>query len=267
VTEHWSAEEIRAHWTAQATAYGAAPTASWSDLRVMEREVREISQRLPATGTVLDVGCANGWSTLQFAAERAIHVKGVDYIPEMIDSACEQLATVSDRLCGTAEFAVADARDLVDEPALHYDAVVCIRVIINLGDWREQERGLRECVRVVKPGGLFLLSEATLQGWRRLNALRAEWGLDSIPMPSFNNYLDEDAVIEALDGDARLEEIVNFASTYFVATRVLKPLLQAATAAPVDPADPLSEWNRWAAELPAWGDYGTQKLFVFRRSE
>jgi hypothetical protein len=26
------------------------------------------------------------------------------------------------------------------------------------------------------------------------------------------------------------------------------------------------EWNRWFAQLPAWGDYGTQKLFVFRKT-
>ena len=25
------------------------------------------------------------------------------------------------------------------------------------------------------------------------------------------------------------------------------------------------EWNRWFAQIPAAGDYGTQKLFVFRK--
>ena len=59
--------------------------------------------------------------------------------------------------------------------------------------------------------------------------------------------------------------LVDFASTYYVGTRVLKPLLAQATGAPVDVADPASEWNRWFASLPAVGDYGTQKLFVFRK--
>ncbi len=45
----------------------------------------------------------------------------------------------------------------------------------------------------------------------------------------------------------------------------MKPLLAQATGAPVDVADPLSEWNRFVASLPAAGDYGTQKLFVFRK--
>ena len=65
-------------------------------------------------------------------------------------------------------------------------------VLINLGHWDRQLSGLRECIRVLKSGGLLLLSEATLQRWCRLNALRAEWGLEDIPMPPFNQYLDQD---------------------------------------------------------------------------
>jgi hypothetical protein len=34
----------------------------------------------------------------------------------------------------------------------------------------------------------------------------------------------------------------------------------------IDAADPLMHWNRWFAELPPAGDYGTQKLFVFRKN-
>ena len=26
------------------------------------------------------------------------------------------------------------------------------------------------------------------------------------------------------------------------------------------------EWNRWFAQLPAAGDYGTQKLMIFRKA-
>ena len=62
-----------------------------------------------------------------------------------------------------------------------------------------------------------------------------------------------------------LVEISNFASTYFVGTRVLKPLLAAAAGNSIDPARAEMEWNRFFSLLPAAGDYGTQKLFVFRR--
>jgi hypothetical protein len=89
--------------------------------------------------------------------------------------------------------------------------------------------------------------------------------MDDIPMPPFNHYLDQDKVISAVAAEMQLVELSNFASTYYVGTRVLKPLLVRATKALVDVADPNAEWNRWFSQLPAAGDYGTQKLFVFRK--
>ena len=138
-------------------------------------------------------------------------------------------------------------------------------MLINLGTWERQVQGLRECMRVLKPGGTLLLSEATLQGWRRLNEFRGEWGLDDIPMPPFNQYLDEDQVISAAAGEMQLVELSNFASTYYVGTRVLKPLLAQATKAPLSVADPNASGIVGFPQLPAAGDYGTQKLFVFRK--
>ena len=84
-------------------------------------------------------------------------------------------------------------------------------------------------------------------------------------MPPFNLYLDQEKVIAAVRGEAELLELSNFASTYYVGTRLLKPLLAQATRAPVSVADPDAEWNRWFAQLAPAGDYGTQKLFVFRK--
>jgi hypothetical protein len=82
-------------------------------------------------------------------------------------------------------------------------------------------------------------------------------------MPAFNQYLDEEQVVSAAREELDLIEIPNFASRYYVGTRVLKPLF--ARLAAVDVANPTSEWNRWCSQLPAAGDYGTQKLFVFRK--
>ncbi len=153
----------------------------------------------------------------------------------------------------------------LDLPAESFDRVICIRVLINLRDLDRQQLGLRECSRVLKPGGMLLLSEATLQGWSHLNQFRREWNLPEILMPSFNEYLDEQKVSEAAGSEMELQELVNFSSTYYVATRVLKPLLIQALGANIDAADPNMEWNRFFAQLPAWGDYGTQKLFVFKK--
>jgi SAM-dependent methyltransferase len=227
-------------------------------------EIAEILKRLEDGDRVLDIGCANGFSTVQFAAQKRIEILGQDYIPEMIEQAKKRLLTMAHRLAGTASFSIGDITALA-HASESFDKVVVIRVVINLGEWRNQVRGLQECARVLKSGGLLLLSEATIQGWKQLNAFRNEWGMPDIPMPPFNNYLDQDLVLGETSSMFELVSLVNFASSYYVGTRVLKPLLIRALGAQVEAADPNMHWNRWFSSLPAAGDYGTQKLFVLRK--
>lgn len=258
------ADEIKRFWESQADLHGTSHRASWSDRGVIELEIAALGVRLSAGWTVLDVGCANGFSSFRYASERGVDVTGVDFAPSMIDAARAARDELPAAVQARTRFAVGDVRAL-DFPDEAFDAVVSTRVIINLPDVAQQAAGLAECARVLRPGGILLLSEATRDGWRRLNALRREWDLDEIPMPSFNLYLDEAEVVEALRDRLSLVEIVSFASSYYVLTRVIKPLLARAAGAGIDVADPDAEFNRWAAALPAAGDYCTQKLFVFRK--
>jgi len=264
MTTRLNQSEVFEYWTRQAHEHGQSPSASWSDHRVIDLEIAEITKHLSDGDRVLDVGCANGYSSVQFAQARRINLRGLDYIPKMIEQARDRLPAIESKLAGSVEFDVGDITQL-KEPSNAYDKVIVVRVLINLGNWERQLCGLRECLRVLKPGGLLLLSEATLQGWKRLNAFRAEWGLDDIPMPAFNQYVDQDQVIAAVADEAKLAKLSDFASTYYVGTRVLKPLFCRAIKANVDVADPTAEWNRWFAALPAAGDYGTQKLFILKK--
>src|SRR6266568_1822885 len=257
-------EEIKDFWIRQAAEYGQSPSVSWSDYRVIEMEISELVRRLDDGDKVLDVGCANGFSTIQLASQKAIEIRGLDYLPEMIEQARASMRSLPSSMPGKIDFDVGNIM-AIPEPSGVYDKVVVIRVVINLGEWSNQLTALRECARVLKPGGVLLLSEATIQGWSKMNDLRREWGLPDIPMPGFNSYLDEQKVIDFMAAELELVELANFASTYFVGTRLLKPLLTRALGGNMDPANPNAEWNRWFSTLPAWGDYGTQKLFVFRK--
>ena len=262
MSERYTDEQIKTFWTEQAVQHQQSPDASWSDRRVIELEIAAMLRYIADGDRLLDIGCANGYSTCAFAADRTIDAVGVDYIHEMIDAARQRLG--AETLKGRVAFEVGDILQL--SPTLTgFDTVVVTRVLINLGTWERQQRGLLAALGAVKPGGLLLLSEATLQGWRQLNRFRNEWGLADIPMPPFNRYLDQDQVIAAAEPMATLVGVTHFASTYYVATRVFKPLLDQALGGRVDVADPHAEFNRWCAALPTAGDYGVQRLFVFKR--
>lgn len=181
MSERDTLEQIREFWTQQAVEHGQAPSASWSDQPVIDMEVREITKRLADGDRVLDIGCANGYTTLQFVAAKDITIRGLDFIPEMVEQAKARLSGAADKMVGTAPFGVGDITALKERK-----------------------------------------------------------------------------------GRGRTRRVANFSSSYFVGTRVIKPLL-AKVVDGIDIANPSMEWNRWCSQLPAVGDYGTQKLFIFRK--
>lgn len=264
MTERYDLTDIFKYWTDQAKTHGPSYAASWSDVGVISLEIQELLKYLQDGDRVLDVGCANGYSTAALAMARRIEVRGLDYIPEMIEAAERRRAELPQAVRARTSFAVGNILDM-KEPAGRWDKVVVVRVLINLATWENQRRAIEQCAHMLRAGGLLLLSEATLQGWERMNGLRKEWGLGEIPMPAFNTYLDQEKVVEAAAPFFDLVSVANFSSTYFVGTRVLKPLLAKLAGNEDRVPDPLSEWNRWFSMAPAWGDYGTQKLFVLRR--
>lgn len=256
--------EIKKYWTRQALEYAQSSSASWSDRMAIELEIKEIIKYLAAGDNVLDIGCGNGYSTMQFAVSRQIKIKGVDYVSEMIKQARLRVKKLPVKFRKTIDFDIKDMTALKEQSET-YDKVIVIRTVINLGTWNCQLKGLKECARVLKSGGMLLLSEATLQGWRKLNKTRREFGLPNITMPFFNLYLDQEKIIKALSPYLQLVNIVNFSSTYYIGTRLLKPLSVKLGVTKVDTTDPDTEWNRWFAQLPSFGDYGIQKLFIFRK--
>src|SRR5215831_4635739 len=100
-------EEIHNYWTCQAVEHGQSSAASWSDQMVIELEIREILARLADGDRVLDIGCANGYSTVQFASHKQLSIRGLDYIPEMIEQARARLTKLT-YLGGKVEFDVGD---------------------------------------------------------------------------------------------------------------------------------------------------------------
>lgn len=143
---------------------------------IADRTVALALTRVPAPQRVLDVGCGTGY-LLRRLAERcpgAVELAGIDAAPAMIEAA-------SAAARGTDASAGADgggplgfrvgAAERLPWGAEHFDLVVSST---SFDHWVDQQTGLRECLRVLKPGGTLVLVDQfswwlapTLVGGRR----------------------------------------------------------------------------------------------------
>jgi ubiquinone/menaquinone biosynthesis C-methylase UbiE len=188
-------------------------------------------------------------------------VRAFDRSPQMIAAA--RLAAVTADPGGVITFFEADILD-VPEPDASFDLASTIRVLINLPGWPAQQQAIQGIHRVLRPGGLYVLTEEFAGSLRNLNALRALAGLPALSPRPFNRPLEEDALESFLSPLFAIEEIARFMSPYFVATRFLRDLSLAGN----EPPSYDSALHRAAAELPVTarsGDFGGIKCYVLRK--
>jgi ubiquinone/menaquinone biosynthesis C-methylase UbiE len=105
---------------------------------------------LPPGATVLDVGTGPGALPLQIAARFPhLSVSGVDLSPEMIARATATADTRATPGASPVSFQIADVAQLpFDDQSV--DLVVST---ISMHHWTDLAAGLREVVRVLRPGG------------------------------------------------------------------------------------------------------------------
>jgi ubiquinone/menaquinone biosynthesis C-methylase UbiE len=255
--------EIQAYYRVRASTdrYATSP-----DFNLREVENHYLSRWLCDDIRVLDAGCGNGYSTLSHAARYRADFTGVDFVREMIDSANEMKDQF--QLRGRVEFQVADVTDLRFANGA-FDTVISQRCLLNLPSREAQWSAMREIARVLKPGGLYLMLEGTLQGLRRLNEVRTLFDLEPIPEAEgtynwFSNKFDEDEMLGVAKSlFAEHVGIQRFGMYYFL-SRVVHPLLVRPSQPRYD--SPINAVAQLVCKMiPNYEDLGHVALFVFRR--
>ena len=103
---------IKEFWNSQGKKHKESHWASWGDYHMLNLEIDLISGFIDAQDSVLDVGCANGYSVFeQLKRNPAIGITGVDFSEEMIRSAQVSLDQM-DRLKEKCSFKIGDIRNL-----------------------------------------------------------------------------------------------------------------------------------------------------------
>jgi len=213
---------VKEYWDKNAQKFGGSHWASWGDNFMIELEIDIIAKYLKDGDYVLDVGCGNGYSTFEQVKRHSLSIEGIDYSLFMIKEAIKKRNEIKKER--TILFFEGDVRKLDYKDEL-FDKTYVTRVLINLQTWEEQIQGIKECLRVTKPGGTIILLEAFWEPLQKLNAIRLICGLQPLVEHDFNRYLKESKLIEFLEREGIKYKKEEFSSVYYFGSRVLRELV------------------------------------------
>jgi len=155
------------------------------DLFQKELELNFISKHLKSDINVLEVGCGNGFVT-EFLCQRVNHVDAFDASSEMIKRAKLRLMGKKCNLF-IKKLPLPSSEGL----KLFYDAVVSVRVLINLENRNSQYNAIKWIASKLNSGGIFLLLEGCQNGLDAINSLRIAVGMKPIETAKYNINIEE----------------------------------------------------------------------------
>lgn len=167
-------------WDERAVSEADDAKVNIADLAQRELENEFILSYLEAGTRVLEVGCGNGLLT-QALRQHVAFVDAFDYSQNMIARAQKLYGETNNRFFN----------DNILEPKLvkpPYDAIVCVRVLINLRDLTEQKRAVANMASLLRASGRLILVEGFKDGFNRLNDLRRQSGIEPLKPASINFY-------------------------------------------------------------------------------
>ena len=185
---------------------------------IFQREVENdlLCRYLKKEMTVFEVGCGNGYSTARFRS--LVHwIDSFDKAENMIKRAKTDVGEENNK------FILDDIvkPEIIKGP---YDAGICVRVLINLGNLDEQLRAINNMTALIKPGGLLILFEGFIEGFSAMDDLRKKVGLTRLAPAKINCYSSLDEILPAMKKHFKVKETFHLGSYDFL-TRVVYPLV------------------------------------------
>lgn len=254
---------IKNYWDNNALIYRGSHEASWGDIYAINLEIETIGKYIKNGDDVLDIGCANGYSSIQqWQNKRLNSLVGIDYSGNMIHYANlnkKQFNLDNANL----NFNVGDIREIC-YPENTFDVTYTTRVLINLPSWEEQKKAILECIRVTKKGGKVIFSEGFWEPLVLLNAIRKLVNLEPLAEHDFNRYIKQNYLEKFLD-DLKLQyKREDFSSVYYLGSRFLRELVTK-----VDDyegySNPINEQFYNLEKVYSGGNFGIQQAYVITK--
>jgi len=259
-------QSVKNYWEERAGQNQSSVTGTTNDVYLRELEIRTFCDTLKnlginENGNILDVGCGDGYTTLNIASNFPVNIfTGIDYSENMIANAKKNLQKSS---CSNVNFKVADATKISEyfEPS-SFDFILSDRCLINLETNINQYEAIKQISSLVKPGGYYIAIENFTEGQNNLNEARKKMGLNEIPVRWHNLFFNENEFVKNVRQWFRQVDFVEFSSAYYFATRVIYSAL--CKHRNVEP-DYLDDIHKIAVDLPVIGQYSPIRLVILKK--
>lgn len=255
-------DHIQDYWNSQAKKFNSSHTASWGDNWAIKLEIDAINSYLKSSYDIIDIGCANGYSTFyQYENIKPKSMIGIDFAESMIKEAnyIKEKKFSSDPI----SFQVGDVRKL-DFEDCSFDIAYTTRVLINLPTWEQQKNAIKECIRITKPGGKIILSEGFWEPLCILNSMRLLANLEPLVEHDFNRYLKKQKLIRFLEDNNLTFTINNFSSVYYLGSRLLRELITDSDKY-AGYSNPINEIFYDIEKKYSGGNFGIQQIFCIEK--
>jgi len=261
-------KNIKNYWDERAKSYQLNPKATTEDywLRVIEfKKLKEALSRIKNKKEILDIGCGDGYVTIQLAKSfPRSHFLGGDYSEQMINVAKMRAEKEKSKLGKNLNFKLLDVLHLKDQNR-KFNVIISDRCLINLPSRSLQKKAISEIAASLTPKGYYLMIENFIEGHRAMNDLRRKLRLKEIPVRWHNTYLDENFVKKEILKYFSVVKKENISSIYYLITRMVYSKICQLEQREPDYDHPIYEI---AANLDlSLGNFGPINLLTLRKHE
>ena len=217
-----SLDAIQRHWEEAGEKFpkGGSVSPTTRDPFLGQLEEGHILRFLAGRERILEIGCGDGLHTALYA-QHVGQVKALDISDSLIGLARKRMIENS---ISNVEFKVGSVLSLVNlYERGNFDCVVSQRCLINLPSWKYQQTALEQACKLLKPGGILLMSEGFQEELDELNMARKKFNLEEIKVVSYNRNLRHKEFDDYVKTMFEVVEVCDYGAYLFL-SRVFHPL-------------------------------------------
>lgn len=234
--------------------------AGTNDFMLKRLEEENILAKIPKRSKVLDIGCGNSSTLIRLAEEKNCMCVGIDFAGKMLDLARQSI--LKNKL--SKKIILHDGNVLnIPKEIGKFKYIFTQRCLINLKSFNEQKTAFKNIIKLLSPGGFYIMVEAFEEGNDKLNELRRQLKLPLMTTPWHNTFFKLSEITKLNERcSAKLIEVNHFASMYYFLSRVVN-----AKVALINKSEMIydSDINKVALEIPSFGEFGATKMLVWRK--